>query len=189
MNSKFTRGARALVTRNCHRMVLCSHLRQLTRNYGHIYPFLLIRRHFKTASVVESSGQQTAIASEASCVHFSFRIKKKGNTGVGTDKKGVFTLPPSEYCTRAPCAGTRCEHSQVFSGFTVGAQARHLSTVLIHNIQLRSRKSVLFRPYKPLFFRFVLLSVFTLIKTICPKIYLDYSNQLTLSNANELFWS
>ena len=142
MNSKFTRGVRALVTRNCHRMVLCSHLRQLTRNYGHIYPFLLIRRHFKTASVVESSGQQTAIASEASCVHFSFRLKKKGNTGVGTDKKGVFTLPPSEYCTRAPCAGTRCEHSQVFSGFTVGAQARHLSTVLIHNIQLRSRLEI-----------------------------------------------
>lgn len=142
MNCMFTRGARALVTRNCHRMVLCSHLRQLTRNYGHIYPFLLIRRHFQTASVVESSGWQTAIASEASCVHFSFRLKKKGNTGVGTDKKGVFTLPPSEYCTRAPCAGTRCEHSQVFSGFTVGAQARHLSTVLIHNIQLRSRLEI-----------------------------------------------
>ena len=86
-------------------------------------------------------GDKTAIASEASGVHFSFRIKK-GNTGVGTHKKGVFTLLPSEYCTRAPCAGTRCEHSHVLFGFTLGAQVRHPSTVLIHNIQLRSRLEI-----------------------------------------------
>ena len=139
MNSKFTRGARALVTRNCHRIVLCSHLRQLTRNYGHIYPFLLIRRHFKTVSVVESFGQQNSYCLESIRCLLQFSNKKEGNTGVGSYKKGAFTLLPSEYCTRVLCAGTRCEHSQVLSGFTLGAQARHLSTVLVHNTQLRSR--------------------------------------------------
>lgn len=78
---------------------------------------------------------------------------------MGTYKKGVFTLLPSEYCTRAPCAGTSCEHSQVLSDFTLGTQARHMSTVLIHNIQLRSRLeiSMIRRPFQS--FRPEMLSV------------------------------
>ena len=48
----------------------------------------------------------------------------------------------SHYCPRASCAGTRCEHSHVLFDFTLGAQARHPSTVLIHNIRLRPRLEI-----------------------------------------------
>ena len=73
---------------------------------------------------------------------------------MGTYKKGVFTSLPSEYCTRVLCAGTRCEHSQVLSAFTLGAQAQYLSTVLTHNIQLHSRLEIsmirtLFQSFRP----------------------------------------
>ena len=74
-------------------------------------------------------------------------------------KKVILALVPvkrecSHYCPRASCAGTRFEHSHVLFGFTLGAQARHPSTVLIHNIRLRPRLEIsmirtLFQSFRP----------------------------------------
>ena len=43
--------------------------------------------------------------------HFSAWVQGRPclNSSLGTWKKGVFTFMPSEYCTRAPCLGTKCE--------------------------------------------------------------------------------
>ena len=81
-------------------------------------------------------GNKTAIASEASGSTLVFEYKKVIPAWMPVKREC------SHYCPRASCAGTRFEHSHVLFGFILGAQERHPSTVLFHNIRLRPRLEI-----------------------------------------------
>ena len=79
-----------------------------------VTPFLPVSRHFfKIMSLATITKPWTATElKKKRCAHRdpvpTFVPEYKVST-LGTKKKGVFSLVPSEWRTRAPCPGTKCE--------------------------------------------------------------------------------
>ena len=108
-----------------HKKVFFSHFEYPIYDCAHSYSISLFQTPFWNMSLAARTKQWTARNPYKYCVPTgtqwallcrSPRSRPSTrspalcpNSSLGTWKKGVFTLVPSEYHTRAPCPGTMCE--------------------------------------------------------------------------------
>ena len=144
-------------------MVLCSHFEYPICDSVHSYFISPCQTPFETWAFSSKDEAMDYLRTNKNCVHtgtrcpllcLTTRWRPCGrapapcpSSSVGTWKKGVFTLVPSEYRTRAPCPGTKCERCPYFASLLLKR-----SDTVVETAQRKVRGKITVKNFSFLFF-------------------------------------
>ena len=144
-------------------MVLCSHFEYPICDSVHSYFISPCQTPFETWAFSSKDEAMDCLRTNKNCVHtgtrcpllcLTTRWRPCGrapapcpSSSVGTWRKGVFTLVPSEYRTRAPCPGTKCERCPYFASLLLKR-----SDTVVETAQRKVRGKITVKNFSFLFF-------------------------------------